>query len=115
MDKETAIEEVDWMRFDQFRELQCELGETKAKFFVELRSFVHDEDLEKLKEIINKYWDLVNSVPKARAIMREAFESDKGFKLGYLANIGTLLYDELGMDQETRYDLAKKILKKIFW
>lgn len=56
----------------------------------------------------------------ARKIMREAFEKDEGFKLGYIANIACILMDNIpGLKRgqkaiDLRNDVADKILDRIF-
>lgn len=57
----------------------------------------------------------MNEIMAARKTMRDAFKEDEGFKLGYLANIAMLLYDELGLGKEKRDDVSEKILQRIFY
>jgi len=58
----------------------------------------------------------MSSVKKARKIMREAFDADPDFKLGYIANIAMLLHDHYGItDYDKRNAAAEDILKLIFY
>lgn len=59
---------------------------------------------------------MMNKIQKARKVMRDAFEKDEGFKLGYVSNIAMLLHDRYGItDIDIRNKAAEDILKKIFW
>lgn len=67
----------------------------------------------------------MSSVKKARKIMREAFDADPDFKMGYIANIAMLLYDRLEkdgitlpneiLDYDKRNAAAEDILELIFY
>jgi len=61
-----------------------------------------------------------NEIGTARKVMREAFDSDEQLKWGYICNIAMHLYDELCKDglelnYDRRNEIAKKVLKVIFY
>ena len=125
-EKLAAIEHERWADWQKYLHSKCKRTpdgdliipagyvESLEKLSKTSYSDLSEEKKDSDREEVKKYWDLINTIPRARAIMREALKADEGFRLGYIANIGMVLYDEVGMDQKTRYDLAKKILKRIF-
>lgn len=55
-------------------------------------------------------------IKKARETMREALK-DENLRIGYIANIAMVLYDNYPLDiiiRENRNEIAEKILKRIF-
>jgi len=61
-----------------------------------------------------------DKIKKARKTMRKAFDSDEQLKWGYICNIAMHLYDEickdgLELDYDRRNEIAKKMLKVIFY
>ena len=58
----------------------------------------------------------MNEIEKARETMRDAFEKDPDFKMGYVANIAMLLHDQYGLtDFGERNAAAEDILELIFY
>jgi hypothetical protein len=58
----------------------------------------------------------MNKIAKARKTIRDAFEKDEGFKLGYVANVAMLLHDRYGItNHEKRTKAANDILNLIFY
>jgi hypothetical protein len=61
----------------------------------------------------------INAIALARQIIKEAFEQDDDFLRSYVDNVAMLLYDEAQgapfKVKEVRDQIAKSILKKIFW
>lgn len=61
-----------------------------------------------------------NKIAEARRTMREAFEQDEDFKLGYTANIACILMDRIpGLKRgqkaiDLRDEVAEEILDRIF-
>ena len=55
------------------------------------------------------------SIQEARETIRQAFEDDPNFRLGYQANIAMLLHDRHGItDYDARNAAADDIIKLIF-
>jgi len=82
---------------------------------------VDDEKIEetKFERTVAESIDY-NKIRKARKIIRKAFDSDEQFKWGYICNIAMHLYDEickdgLELDYNRRNEIAKKMLKVIFY
>jgi len=66
------------------------------------------------RHIANK--ESMNKIQKARKTMRDAFDADSDFKMGYIANIAMLLHDHHGItNYEKRNAAAEDILKLIFY
>lgn len=58
----------------------------------------------------------MNKIQRARNTIRKAFERDKHFKYGYVANIAMLLHDRYGItDFDKRNAAAEDILRLIFY
>ena len=58
----------------------------------------------------------MNEIEKARETMRDAFEKDPDFKMGYVANIAMLLHDRHGItNYDKRNAAAEDILELIFY
>lgn len=62
-----------------------------------------------------------SKIAKARKVMWDALENDPDFKLGYVANISMLMYDELHtrkyrpkLRKEDRDAISERLLKLIF-
>ena len=60
---------------------------------------------------------IIDEIVQARKTMKNALDSDEGFKIAYIGNVAMLLYDELGgtmVNKNEREALANKILNLIF-
>jgi len=58
----------------------------------------------------------MEEIKKARETMRNAFDEDPDFKMGYIANIAMLLHDHHGItNYDKRNAAAEDILKLIFY
>jgi len=58
----------------------------------------------------------MNKIARARKTMKDAFDADPDFKMGYIANIAMLLHDHYGItDYDKRNAAAEDILKLIFY